>query len=265
MRTTLLVAVSILAVAFAGCTEEPPKGEFSSSGNALVLEGKVESFESRDFNNPYTQTDGTLLECAANDTQAPEQVERCTYPNTVMTVNFTNLPDPSGKTYTIKFNSEAAGTEQDIAPLNIHEMGGAWMGSYTFDNTADCASSKDNQACNKANSYDSVVLYLDDTLVASAGLSSGAAFAFDDDLLGASFTATYTGKDLTVTVSGLGNHTYEGWLIKTDDAGVVTHEEKFTVQNGENLLQAKETIDKYSGFHIHVAGTKLNVAVGSIS
>ncbi len=266
MRTTLLVAVSILAVAFAGCTDEPPTGEFSSSGNALMMTGAVASFESQDFNNPYPQTEGTLAECA-QDPQAQPPVQACERPYTVMTLNLSSLPATSGKIYSVKWYSMATGAQQDLDVLSGMDMpaDGTWMANeYTFDNTADCAASKDSDMCNKANTYDSVVLYLDDILVASAPLSTGAAFEFDEGLLGASFTGSYSGKDLTLTVSGLGNYTYEAWLISTDDAGVVTHEEKFTVVNGENTFTASQTINKFSGVHIHVAGTKLNVAVASL-
>ncbi len=266
MRTTLLVAVSILAVAFAGCTDEPPKGEFSSTGNALVMTGAVATFDSKDFNNPYPQTEGTLAECSQDDPNVPAQIQRCQRPYTVMDVNFTNLPDPQGKTYSVKFYSMASGAQEDISVLdNVHQMDGAWMGTAMFDNTADCSASKDSEACNKANKFDSVVLYLDDILVASAALSSGAAFEFDAGLLGASFTGSFSGRDLTLTVAGLGNYTYEAWLITADADGVLTHEEKFTVTNGETTFKAAMSLDKYAGVHIHVANTKLNVAVATIS
>ncbi len=263
MRTTLLVAVSILAVAFAGCTEEPPKGEFSSTGNALVLDGAVDTFESQDFNNPYEQTGNTQLECAQDGQNLPN-VQECDRPYTVMVLNFSNLPDPQAKAYSVSFYSESSGTQEDLGLLNVHNMGGIWMGEYTFDNTDDCAQSTDSDLCNKANMYDTVVLYLDDIKVASAALSSGSAFLFDDSLLGTTFTGSFTGKTLTLSVAGLGNETYEGWLISTDADGVATHEESFTVMNGDNEFVATKTLDKYSAVHIHVAGTKLNVAVGAI-
>lgn len=272
MRTSYLVAVSLLAVVFAGCTDEPPSAEFSSSGHAISIAGSIESLETQQYSTPAPEGTPPAQQCVGDQIPDPVPAEdyQCEYPYTKMVVNFTGLPDPSGKTYSIKFYSDATGTMEDIGALDgVHEMGGAWMGNYAFDNEADCDGQQGddgNAACDKTVNFDSVHLYLDDIPVASAGLTSGAAFEVLSSLTGGSFTGSYDGKDFVITTSGLSaNLTYQAWLITEDEAGAPVHAESFSVSaSGESTFTAEMNGDKYVGVHIHVTGTKLNVGVASL-
>lgn len=271
MRIPILAIV--LSLALAGCSDAPPAGEAASTGHHLTVTGSVTTFETQAFRDP-TPTSGTQ-DCPADQAPVPDDptpdpfaTQRCDRPYTKLTVNFTELPDPQTQSYTLKWYSEASGATEDLKAVSghVHPTTGAYMAEdVVFDNEADCDDKTADAGCKMDATYDSVQLWLGEILVATAPLQANSPFVLDPGLLGTSFTADYSGKDLTLTVTALGNYTYQGWLITTDEAGVATHAESFTVSAGENTFKAPMNIEEYSDIHIHVAGTKLNVAVGAIA
>ena len=102
--------------------------------------------------------------------------------------------------------------------------------------------------------------------MASAMIGSSGQFEVADALKGVSFSATHSGSELILNTNGIGNYTVDGWLVSMDEeTGVKTHDERFSVANGETIFEAPMNISDYAEVHLHVAGTKINIAVGTIA
>lgn len=265
MRTSFLVAVSLVTVVLAGCTDDQPTGEFSSGGAAIPVTGAVVDLDTQQYATPASAAPAEQ-QCLNDDVNQTA----CTYPYTKLSVNFTALPDPDGGTYSLMFYNGATAAFEAIAPLDaVHLMGTSWMGSLEYDNEADCVGQQGvpgNELCDKTINYDSVRVMLDDVAVAQAALNGGAAFEVIPTLTSGSFSGSYNGKSFTVTTSlGDANLTYTAWLITSDDTGAMTHAEDFTVSAaGETVYAAELNGNKYAEIHIHVAGTKLNVGIATL-
>lgn len=277
MRSTILLAIAVLATALAGCSDPPPSGAFSFDSSAATGSGTIDDATYQDFEPAYDPTSGQgLPECPTEeeDPTGMLPVERCTRPHTTIHANFSDLPDPEGNTFTVFFvDSTGTNPAEEAGDLEeVHEMGGAWMGEFHYDNSGDsqCANAEDDSAddtCNKDNQFDTLELRLEGTpLARSDGMGQGSSFSVMDIHRTVSFEGSYSGSDFTVSVSGLdSNLTYTAWLIIEDEAGAVVHQESFAVSNGENTYEAEMDGDQYVAFHIHVTGTKINVAVGAIA
>lgn len=267
MRAMLLL-ITLLTVALAGCSDEPPAGEFSSTGNAIVVDGNY-TVEFQAFNNPYGDaTSGNQLECAQDQvveaTNGATPVEPCTYPFTKVMGHVMNLPQADSQGYAVYFVDSGFSRE----PMELDMLDGFSMVDWSFDNEDDCDGQFSDDGCNYEGLYDTIEIRLvsQDLAVASATVSSSGEFAIAPAVQGVSFTASYSGKELTLTTSGIGNYTVDGWTVRVDEeTGEKVHEDRFTVANGETIFDAPLDISEYAEIHLHVAGTKINLAVATVS
>ena len=253
-------------VALAGCSDEAPSGDFSGGTSAVTVEGNVETAEFVPFQSPIGDASmGNApenLQCALDGT--PPEADpvtgdyKCTPASTTVSLHLMTLPDPDGGTYK-SFLLDSTGT---LTRLEMNDLEPAANGMYNMNWTAD----EDH------GDYDTVAVFLEKNSnlyeVATASASSGSAFSVSETLSSASVTATWTGRDLTLDVSGLGPYaTYTGWLVDITD-GTAEHVEAFSVQNGTVEYSAEATIGDYEEFHIHVGpsgATKLNVGIVQIN
>ena len=266
----MLVSVLTLAVALAGFSDDPPSGGFSRSGNAIVVDGNY-TVEFQEFVNPVSGTEGTQLECQQDQIADADPtpggllpIEACTYPYTKAMGHIMSLPEADGQGYAVYFTDSGFSAE----PLELAMLSGNSMLDWSFDNSSDCDGQFSDDGCNLDTMYDTLEIRLvsQDLAVATGGISSSGTFEVADAVKGVSFSASYDGKELTLTTSGIGNYTVDGWLVSEDEeTGALTHADKFSVANGETIYEAPESIDSYAQVHLHVAGTKINLAVATIS
>lgn len=264
----MLLALTLSVVALAGCSDEPPSGSFSSTGNAVVVDGNY-TVEFQSFNNPVTGTEGTQIECQQDqvvnaDPTGMIPVEACTYPYTKAMGHIMELPEADSQGYAVYFVDDSftnPAFELDMLSANT-------MADWSFDNEADCDDQFTDDGCNLDGLYTHIEVRLvsQDLAVASAALSASGTFEVAEVLRGVSFDATYSGSEITLTTTGIGNFTVDGWLVSLDpETNEKVHEDRFTVTNGETVFDASNDISDYAEVHLHVAGTKINVAVATIS
>jgi len=248
MRVTpTLVALAMFTVALAGCSEETPSGGFSTTGHDVKADGTVTlAYQAR----VVPQDQPTIC-------QIPPVVPNieCKDPYTNVSAHFMMLAQPSSEGYTLWFTS-VAGNETEIGALVENETG---EGMYdlplmTFEE-------------NHEDQFDAVELRMGDVVIASAGTTEGEqTFELNAELTMISAEATWEGKKLMGTVGGATNASYTGWLVATDEAGELLHEESFAITgDGAFEYEAQRTIGEFTAFHIHLAGSKVNVALGDIA
>ncbi len=260
MQKVLPLAVALLTVALAGCSDELPSGEFSYQGHAIAVAGSATNAYTA-FNDPIGSQDpssGTLpFDCQQDGLPAGVgDDQKCTQPETMISLVLAQLPDPQGKTFSA-YLVDTTGVEADkLLGTLTADAGGAY--SLNFTEAVDYSTD---------HTLDRIEVRLDAANAVVVGYASSAEGSQDfmvneATVNGIDFDATWKGKAITVSASGLSsNFSYEGWLVSEDG----THAENFPISNGETEYTAEANIDKFTSFHIHVAGTKVNVAVGSIA
>ncbi|MGB1586653.1 MAG: hypothetical protein ACPHID_06375 [Thermoplasmatota archaeon] len=261
----MLLALTLSVVALAGCSDEPPSGTFASSGNAIVVDGNY-TVEFQAFNNPYAQTADTQLACQQSQIPSPvgDNVDQCTFPFTKAMGHVMELPVADSQGYAVYFVDESF-TNQ---PFELDVLSANTMADWSFDNSDDCDGQQSDDGCNFEGMYSHIEVRLvsQDLAIASAAISSSGDLAIADAILGVSFDASYSGKELTLTTSGIGNYTVEGWTVSIDpETQEKVHEDSFSVANGETVFEAPKNISEYDEIHLHVAGTSINLAVATVS
>ncbi len=255
MQKVLLLAAALLTVALAGCSDELPTGEFSYQGHAIAVAGTATNAYTA-FNNPLS-AGGQSTDCQQD--MLPAGVgddQKCTQPETTIQIVLAQLPDPQGKSFSA-FLVDSTGTEADKLLGTLAAGAG---GSYGLNFT-------EAMDYSTGHSLDRIEIRLDSANAVVVGYASSNEGSQDfmvneATITGIDFDATWKGKALTLTVSGLNStYSYEGWLVSEDG----THSENFPVSNGVTEHDAEANINTYSAFHIHVAGTKVNVGVATIS
>lgn len=261
MRFAALLALSLLAVTLAGCSDDPPAGDIASSGAAYGIDGHVHSSTFQQFNDPTPQGPSpanVVPSCMADG--APAELDpvigqyRCTQAFSELNYLFVSLPQAS---WTMAF-SDSTGTNPDAGAKALTDNGD---GSYAWNHTEEGQYIMDT--------HDQVTLYAGTTAVATSGLNDGDSLEIVPALQGISYSANYSGKSLTGTVTGISEEepvAVTGWLVTVDDAGVKTHEEQVDLSgNGEFTHDAGMNIADFDEFHIHLAGTSINLATGTIA
>lgn len=254
---SILIAASLLAVVLAGCSDDPPAGELTGSSVAVPVAGTV-TLDEQTFSEPQPSSgDGTT--CPQRDTL---QQQQCTYPYTKLNIHLMSMPDPQSGTYTAMLAS-SSGATMDLGALEVNGTAPNMMFNLDFDNEGDCAGTYSDEGCVLSLTYDEIHIYLDDLLVGMAPLQSGASFVANPNFGGHAFVLSYEGKSATVELSGNGNFTYELVLYTADETGEVSAVENYVVSVGSNEVTAEMDFDAYAEAHIHVAGTKVNLAKAS--
>lgn len=263
MQKVLPLALALLTVALAGCSDEAPSGAFSFENHALTVEGATTN-EYTAFSDPVgSNIPGQVpagTNCAQDAVPDPVPVgdQKCTQAKTTISVVFAQLPDPQGKNYdAVLFDENGVSPVKSLGTLSAGE-GGSYSLNFT---EAEDFSNEERFG------YTHILVRVDvgstPVPVAAASADSGSQnFEIHWDLTsGLGFDATWEGKDLSLTVSGLNStYAYQGWLVSEGGE----HSESFPVSNGEVEYTADRNIDDYSAFHIHIAGTKVNVGVATI-
>ena len=270
MRTIMLVTATLVAVSLAGCSDEPPSGEITSSGMGAAVEGHVHSAEYVTFDDPLAgnAANDAAGGCTGDDLPPPQAgqddpfaAQRCRYASSELNYMIITLPDPAASGWQMAFSCNAC-TEPRGSPSAITGMApGPWAWNHT---------SEEARGDNKQQTFDQFTLLLDGTPIAVSGIAGPSdSLAFVPELTTVSFAASYKGKDLTITVSGISAEDpipVTGWLVNVDDVGVKTHAEEFAIAgNGEFMYTASKAIDSFQQVHIHLAGTNINIASGDVT
>lgn len=241
----LLLTIMMAAVALAGCSDDPATGEFSSSSSGLKVDGSIDfAFQAREVPEAAGQQAPdeycTLAEGAPEGT-----LPKCIPASTDVTVHLMDVTDPGpGNSYNVVLI--ANGTV-------FKDLGTAALVDGMFELTAHFDEDLEGR-------FTEVQIRFGEFPLATASPSGG---AFDvNSMARATFEGSYTGKDLSLTVTGLlDGISYTGWLVVIDEeTGEKTHEESFSVAEGENIYTAERSIDQYSEVHIHVGSSTINVA-----
>lgn len=260
MQKVLPLALALLTVALAGCSDDAPSGEFSFQNHAVGVEGTAQN-EYTAFNDPLggqLPDEVPAGDCAQDQIPNLPEDQRCTPAETSIMLAFTELPDPEARTYSAYLVDSSGVTADKLLGTLTGDAASGFELNFT---------EGEDYSNEEQYTYDLVEVRLDAPTavpVASASASGGSqTFELNEGLVsGVDFTGTWTGSSLTVTVSGLNTtFAYEGWLVAEGGE----HVESFPVSNGENTFDAEAGIDTYAEFHIHVAGTKINVGVTTIS
>lgn len=273
MRTELMVAVSLFAVALAGCTDPPPSGEVSGSSVAVPADGNAD-VDTQGFEagvpDPSEGENPAYDPCPFAGQAEGEEVDpfeefRCQRPFTKIDVHMMSLPDPQSSTYEVFItDSKDEATEMKLDDLAANGTGENLMYEMSYDNTDDCADATEDAGCDHSTTHDTIEIRLGEILVATAALGGGS-FEANEAFSGTSFVFDYEGDSGVLTLSGAGgNITYEAVLYEATGEGETTAVETYPVSEGENEIQAENDIADYAEVHIHVEGTKINVAQGTV-
>lgn len=251
---SLLAALFASALLLAGCSDAPPSGDLAAGAADITLSGDATFTYQEEVRPTPADVGGNpnpLYEQACAEDPAP--VGQCTEPMTMVEVMLHEAPEPNPNGYTAWLVGGASDpTELEVGAVAMEE------GMYTANNS---------WGVDYTNHFAGIEVRMGESVVlATAGTASGAnPFAVAENLGGVSVTGSYEGKTLTFDVSGLpDNGTFEGWLVGipegADDAAPLEHIISIPgVVNGPNEFKASKNINAYAEFHIHVAGSKINV------
>lgn len=251
MRSSVrFLAIALLATVLAGCSDDPPSGEFATDRHAVDVQGTA-SYEYQAKSRPGGVEDNPVLDELCRN--APD-TQGCAEPKTNVSAHFMSLPEPSSEGYRAVLTS-SDGSEQDLGSLTAGEGGMYELSAQEFDEDL-------------SGDFDAMEIRMGELLVANASTDEGEqTFGVNPALTGVSATAAYEGKDLTITVTGAEGFGMTALLYQEDEeTGALEPSETFPVSgDGEYTYTAQENIDQYEAFHLHVAGSKINVAQGDIA
>lgn len=260
-----IITFALAAVAMAGCSDAPPSGTVSFERNGLTGSGDA-TFEYTPPGNPFdaipVQEVADAL-CTVNAVTGPindgiedqgqgRPLPECTAPHTEISVHAMDLPEPSSDGYHAFL--VGGNGEVDLGALAMDDQG-MW--------TLEVANEE-----NLEGMYNATEIRMGTARVLTAGTSSGGnQFAFHNSVTATSFDGTWEDKTLTVSVSGLPAVAVEGWLVSEDpETGELVHDVSFPISgDGSVTYTAAESLDHWAEFHVHVAGSKVNVGIGSIA
>ncbi len=253
---SILVAFSVLAVALAGCSDDPPSGDISGSRSGLTVDGTID-LEYQAANNPYPYA-GTELEalfaCNPDALAGPAGQETCSDPYSIVSAHVMTVPMPSSDGYKLYYTS-SSGEEMEIGALT--ETGGMYNLNQTFEEDY--------------SSFEEIHIRMGSLSIATATNGAGSqTFAANQSLMGTSLGGSWKGKTLNLEVSGLpavpSGVTFNGWLVSVDaDTGEKTHEEQFPIEgDGAVSFKASKSLTNYDEVHVHVAGSQVNLAIADL-
>lgn len=250
-----LLAATVLMTALAGCSDSPPSGEFTFSRMDAKADGTA-AIDYQAFNDPISGSTNPDDPQACLQDNLPETlpVDRCEYPFSDFVVSFPagtySDPDPAQGYKVFLVMSDG---ELEIGALQDDGAGGLATANRYDEDLSDRAARME--------------LRMGNAIIATATSSEGAtnAFQLSDNLTAVAGEGTYKGKDLEFTVSGLpAGIAAVGWLITEDADGIKEHAASFNVANGVNTFTAGMNIAEYAELHIHLGGSKLNVAIADL-
>lgn len=240
--------IALSAVALAGCAGDAPSGDINGGSLAASAAGSY-ALEANAANNPYPYSDvpqlaetlGCTPDAVVGQVDQP-LLETCSDAFSIVSVSGVELPESSG--YMLVLNG--TGGEKHIGSLE--EADGMYSLSKTF-------AGEDFSGM-----YSEAQIRFGDLVVAVAP-GSGGGFDIAPSLSGSSISASYSGKTLTYTVSGLpSGSSYSGWLVGAEEESTeLVHMDDWSVSNGAGTYEADMNIGDYKELHIHASGSKINV------
>ena len=245
-RATFVVLALLAVTALAGCSKAPPSGELSPGPTPLTVDGTA-MVDYVAKVRPANQVPNPMLQDAlcSPAPQTPPQTQ-CVDPSSSFTIHFMALPTPDG-TYEVVL-ANATG----MVPLGALVADAANM--YELNKTI--------EGEDYTGAFDRLELRMGEFVVATAPAAEGQqTFTLAEGLSAVSATGSYSGKVLTVTVSGLPEGaSYSGYLYTMDEAsGLLTRGEPFAIVNGDNEHTAELDIAEYAEFHVHVGSSMVNL------
>jgi hypothetical protein len=244
----LLTMIALAAVALSGCASDAPSGEINGGSLAAAASGSYD-LDANAANNPYPYADvpqlAEALGCTPDAVVGPAdqpQLETCSEAFSIVSVSGVELPESSG--YMLVLNG--TGGEKHLGSLV--EDNGTFSLNETFVGE------------DFTDMYSEAQIRFGDLVVAVAP-GNGGGFDIAPSLGGASISASYSGKTLTYTVSGLpSGSSYTGWLVGVEEESTeLVHMDDWSVSNGAGTYEADMNIGDYKELHIHASGSKINV------
>ncbi len=252
-QITLVLAATLVAVTLAGCTDTPPSGEFASTRNGITATGSA-ALEYQEEVKPIQEAvPGAPIDCVPDEAPGMLNGEKCVDPYTNVSIHFMSLPDSGAGSYEAFFVDDN-GTELAIGAL---EKGEGSM--YTLDKMFDV----DHEG-----HFTKIQARLGSYVIAESPVMEGENNFAMSTAAPATVTATWKAKALTLTATGLQEGVqYTGWLVTmNEETGEADHVESFTINAaGETVYDAEMNINKYDELHVHVADSKINVAIATIA
>lgn len=241
MKSLLFVALFV-TLALAGCSK-PPAGTLTSEGPAINVEGTAVN-DFRAAVNPYNQT----LPLGGTACAAPPPAPQCVPASSSVRVRFAALPSATNYHVWLTGGSPAL----DIGALTENGTGYDMMYSAAGD---------------LSGKYQYVEVHLGDFVIAQAAAKVGPnKFVALDNTLATQLTGSFKGPVLTYSVSGLPpNATFVGRLYAQQGETLAVQEEFPISGDGESSFTAKVDISAYKEFHIHVAGSAINLVKSTIT
>jgi hypothetical protein len=273
MNKALFLSLSLVAVAFAGCTDEPPSGIFTATAPAADYSTAsiVVSSTPAANNYPGGNSTGDEAECGADQvteidtsSSAPQCTEATS--NVSMTpAGGAVLPAVDSSTGYTLYLIKADDTEFVLGPMADH---GPLDGGNHYDYPATEFLGEDFTGAKE------VQIRFDATVVATAP-GNGGQFELSQGLQDFEADVNFTGREISVTLKNTpadAANVMVGWLINVEtdvETGVVTktHSVQILLAGNETmytLTEAQGFVGDYEEFHVHVGASAINVAVAPI-
>ena len=254
MRTLpFLTLISLAATLVAGCSDGAPSGELMATGERPVVDGTVDIAYQAAVRPLSENTGGVADQCTPDELPegTPLDMGRCQDPYSRFEIHMMTLPAADAAGYSV-YLANATGEEMSLGTLDAIEAG---MFEAEFNQTEDLMGD-----------FESVEIRAGSFVLARAPSAAGMQpFELDANATSLQVAGTYSGRTLTLEVSGLqANVTYTGRLYAADDAGLLSPVESFSVGAGETVYEAEENIAGYAEFHLHVGATSINVYKATI-
>lgn len=269
VRTTLVLGLLLLGTAFAGCVEEASEVTVDADREGVTAATLgAAAIQYQDAHSPANEstmgatgtvdeTTGQETSCAGDETGS-EEVE-CTPAATKVNLTFETLPLPGASPYKAFF--VANGSELELGDLvynehAMHEGEGGFLFSLhvTLDE-------------NVQGQYDAIEIRYGAFVLATAAAAGGTNdFVVVPSVLAVDVSASYAANVITVNAQGLPEGAEPtGWLVEQDADGELVHTVDFPLSGNVSEFTAERPIAAYAEFHVHVADSKINLAIASLA
>ncbi len=268
-NTAILVGILLVGTVFAGCAEELPEVNVDADRegvtDATVGSAAIQYQDAHSPSNESTMgTTGTIDETTGQDTscagdEAGSEEVQCTPASTSVHLTFDSLPLPGDSPY--KAFLVANGSELELGDLvyNEHAMHEG-EGGFLFSLNVTLEENVEGM-------YDTVEIRYGSFVLATASAAGGAnAFAVAPAVLEVDVSATYVGNVITVNADNLPEGAEPtGWLVELDPDGEKLHAVDFPLSGNQTEFTAERPIADFVEFHVHVADSKINLAIATLT
>lgn len=261
MYKAFLLSTLMLVAALAGCTDDPPSGAFTATTPAAFADSASATLTVEPASNAYPVNDptGGEQECdldalteainAVTSVAGLELLPTCDDPVSSVTGHFASLKTPA-----MSYSVHLVGASGEFKLGDLTE---ASAGPTHYDLAGEFPGQD-------LSGYDAMELRDGTTTIARAG-GNGGNFELAEELEMVSAAVTYEGKDITVVLTDAPEGvSLVAWLVSTDEAGELVHEESFVLSGAESTYTAGMNVADFTEFHVHVGTSKVNVAVATI-